>query len=84
MAQLIRRDAIVYSKANGDSLFQLVDSTSVHLDDIKDGWYPSSKVALIRVENWSESDSVVSSGAELFDAEKNVIGKTISSFKAAE
>ena len=81
-SQLIKRDAVIYSKAGGDSLFMLMDSSNVHLGSIENSWYPTSRVALVPLANWNEGDSTIAAGTELINEDKKVIGKTIQSFKA--
>ena len=82
--QLIRRDARVYAEKDGDRLFDLYDSTRVSIGEIEDGWYPVSRVALVRMENWNESDSTIAEGTVLIDEEKNEIGESVIRIKATE
>ena len=81
-AQLLKKDTKVYDKIDGNVLFELKDSTKIGLANIQDSWYNSSSVVLVERTSWSESDSVVTADAIIYDADKNEIGKMTQSLKA--
>jgi hypothetical protein len=82
-SQLLKKDTKIYDKIDGDVLFELKDSTKIGLSNIADSWYNSTAVVLVERASWNESDSVVSAGAIIYDADKNEIGKMTQSLKAS-
>ena len=83
-AQLTEEDVAMYTKVNGEEIIVFKDSTSIFLGEVKDAWYPASKVGLVKNEFFNEADSTIAEGAILYGADKKEIGEIKVTVTASE